>query len=80
MANTYTQIHIQAIFAVQNRESVIRIGWKDDLYKYISGIIQNQEKHHKKWTFKEEYLDFLQKFELEYDERYILKSVEYDVE
>ncbi|MBS1586318.1 MAG: IS200/IS605 family transposase [Bacteroidetes bacterium] len=41
MANTYTQIHIQAVFAVQNRECIIDRGWKDELYKYITGIIQN---------------------------------------
>ena len=41
MANTYTQIHIQAVFAVQNRDCVIGKKWKDELYKYITGIIQN---------------------------------------
>jgi putative transposase len=41
MANTYTQIHIQAVFAVQNRECIIRNSWKEELYKYISGIVQS---------------------------------------
>ena len=41
MANTYTQIHIQAVFAVQNRQSLIRSLWEDELYRYITGIIQN---------------------------------------
>ena len=41
MANTYTQIHIQAVFAVQNRECIISNFWKDELYKYISGIVQS---------------------------------------
>ena len=41
MANTYTQIHIQAVFAVQNRECIIRNSWKEELYKYISGIMQS---------------------------------------
>jgi len=41
MANTYTQIHVQAVFTVQDRNSVILKHWKDELYKYISGIIQN---------------------------------------
>jgi putative transposase len=45
MANTYTQIHIQAVFTVQNRECIISDKWKDELYKYITGIIQNN--HHK---------------------------------
>lgn len=43
MANTYTQIHIQLVFAVQNREGLIRPEWANDLYKYITGIIQNHK-------------------------------------
>ena len=155
MANTYTQIHIQAVFAVQNRACIIRKSWKDDLYKYMTGIIQNhghkvlaingmpdhvhvffgmrptqslselmqdikadssrwikqngyvkskfswqegygafsyskshvnsvikyiqnQEKHHAKKTFAEEYNEFLDKFEVDYDDRYVFKPVEYD--
>lgn len=154
MANTYTQIHIQAVFAVQNRDCIIGKQWKDELYKYITGIIQNhnhkllaingmpdhlhiffgmrptqsiadlmqqvkgdsskwinekkfirskfswqegygafsysksqvhqviqyiqeQENHHKKKTFIEEYKEFLKVFEIEYDERFIFKSIEY---
>jgi len=41
MANTYTQIHIQAVFAVQDRKCLINNDWKVELYKYITGIIQN---------------------------------------
>ncbi len=41
MANTYTQIHVHAVFAVQNKVSVIHQSWKDELYKYISGIVKN---------------------------------------
>lgn len=41
MANTYTQIHIQAVFSVQNRECIILNNWRDELYRYITGIIQN---------------------------------------
>ena len=43
MANTYTQIHIQAVFAVQNRQCIIHNSWKDELYKYIGGIIRNNK-------------------------------------
>ena len=43
MANTYTQIHIQAIFAVKDRTSLIRSEWENELYKYITGIIHNHE-------------------------------------
>ncbi|RLD59951.1 MAG: transposase [Bacteroidetes bacterium] len=41
----------------------------DNVYKYIL----NQEEHHKKRTFREEYIDFLKKFEIDYDERYLFE-------
>jgi putative transposase len=154
MANTYTQIYIQAVFTVQNKLSLIKNEWKEELYKYITGIVQNnghkmiaingmpdhlhvfigmkpnqslsdlmqdvkgdsskwihekgfikgrfewqagfggfsysisqidtvvkyinnQVQHHKAKTFIEEYLDFLEKFQVPFDERYIFKPVEY---
>lgn len=154
MANTYTQLYIQFVFAVQNRKSLIQPEWEEELYKYITGIIQNkshkmiaingmpdhihmfigfqpvdhmselikvvkgesskwikekglvkgrfrwqegygafsysrshidrvyqyvlnQKEHHKKKTFREEYIELLEKFEVDYDERYIFKEVEY---
>ena len=40
-----------------------------NVYDYIL----NQEEHHKKKTFKEEYLDFLNKFEVEYNEQYLFE-------
>lgn len=43
MANTYTQIHIQVVFTVQNRDCIIQNSWKEELYKYISGVIQNHK-------------------------------------
>lgn len=43
MANTYTQIHIQVVFAVQGRGSLIGPAWKDELYRYIAGIIQHYD-------------------------------------
>lgn len=153
MANTYTQIYIQYVFAVQNRVSLIQSVWKDELYKYITGIVQNnkhkliaingmpnhlhvfvgykphqsmpdllqdikgsssgwinkngfvkgkfrwqegygafsyshshidrvvkyiknQEQHHKKKTFNEEYLELLKRFNINYDDRYILKGIQ----
>ena len=153
MANTYTQIHIHAVFTVKNRQSLINNNWQNRLYNYIIAIIQsyehkvlsiggtadhihilfgfrptqslselmqiikrnssewvnkekltlgrfswqegfgafsysksqvlkviryieNQEEHHKKKTFIEEYKKILQDFEIEYDERYIFKSIE----
>lgn len=41
----------------------------DQVYQYIL----NQKEHHRKKTFKEEYLDFLRKFEIEYDEKYLFE-------
>ncbi|NDV60641.1 IS200/IS605 family transposase [Bacteroides sp. 519] len=153
MANTYTQIYIHYVFAVQNRIGLIQNHWRNELYKYITGAIRNkghklltiggvsdhihilvsmspkqspsdlmadikrssslwinenrlvmgkfswqegfgafsygksqipdiacyiekQEEHHKKRTFTEEYIEFLKLFDVEYDERYVLKSVE----
>jgi len=152
MPNTYTQIHIHAIFAVQNRLSLISKPWEQRLYQYITGIIQNhghkllaingmpdhihvlfgmrptqslsdlmrdvkgdsslwinenkfvagkfswqegygafsysksqihavatyienQEQHHKKKTFIEEYTKILQDFKIEFDEKYIFKPI-----
>ena len=43
MANTFTQIHIHAVFAVQNRASLISNTWEERLYQYITGIIQNND-------------------------------------
>lgn len=40
MANTYTQIYLQLVFAVQDRISLVEKSWKDELYKYITGIIR----------------------------------------
>lgn len=146
--STYSQIYIQVVFAVKNRDALIATTWEERLYQYITGIIQNkgqkmlaingmsdhlhffigmkpncclsdlvrevkkssnemingkrlskfkfswqegygafsyhhsqidavvnyvmnQKEHHKKISFKEEYIDFLKKFEIEYDEKYL---------
>lgn len=153
MANTYTQIHLHLIFAVQNRISLIQDSWAERLYQYIKGIVQtnkhkmiiingmpdhihiavgmrpaqslsdlmqdikgssskwindnnlikgkfqwqegygafsynkssllklieyikNQQLHHQKKTFLQEYKEFLDLFEIEYDERYIFQEIE----
>lgn len=44
----------------------------DSVMKYIL----NQEEHHRTLSFRTEYLDFLQKFEIEHDEKYIFKEPE----
>ncbi len=43
MANTYTQLHIQFVFAVQNRISLIQPSWEEELFKYITGIVKNHK-------------------------------------
>jgi REP element-mobilizing transposase RayT len=41
MANTYTQFYVHFIFSPKNREALIMNEWKNDLEKYITGIVQN---------------------------------------
>ncbi len=150
MADTFTQIYIQVVFAVQNRKALIHKSWEEELYKYITGIVQNkgqkmiaingisnhihfligmkptcclsdlvreikkssntmikekrltpfkfkwqegfgafsyshsqlgdviryienQKEHHKKKSFKEEYLAFLKAFEIEFKDEYLFQ-------
>src|SRR6266567_3498957 len=42
MANTFSQIYIQTVFAVSGRQSLIKQDFKEELYKYITGIVRNQ--------------------------------------
>ena len=42
MADTYSQIYIQIVFAVQNRNAYIQTIWEKELYKYITGVVQNK--------------------------------------
>lgn len=44
--------------------------------KVVAEYIANQEEHHRKLTFLEEYKNFLEKFEVEHDEKYIFKPLE----
>lgn len=148
MSGTFSQIYIQIVFAVKGRGNFLQDPWRNEVFKYISGIINgknqksiivngvknhvhvfvglkpsmavsdlvrdiknnssnfinekkwvngkfswqegfgsfsyshsqidqvynyilNQEIHHRQKTFREEYLEFLKKFEIEYDERYL---------
>jgi REP element-mobilizing transposase RayT len=150
MAGTFSQVYIQIVFAVKGRQNLIQPKWKDELHKYIAGIIKgkeqksiivngmpdhihafvglkpimpisdlardiknnsskyinergwlkqkfnwqegygafsyghsqintvynyilNQELHHKKKTFRQEYLQFLKKFEIPFEERYLFE-------
>jgi len=153
MADTYSQIYIQTVFAVQNRNALIQPNWEEELFKYITGIvqnkgqkmlcingtsnhihffigmkptcclsdlireikkssnafikekkftpynfqwqegfgafsyghsqlsnvihyIQNQKEHHKKQTFKDEYLEFLKAFEIETKNEYLFEWID----
>ncbi|MEM1327108.1 MAG: IS200/IS605 family transposase [Bacteroidota bacterium] len=40
MANTYTQIHIHAVFAVKYRAAVLEKAWRADVFKYMTGIVR----------------------------------------
>ena len=153
MTSTFYQVYLQYVFAVNGRQNLLQKPWRDEVFKYMAGIIKgkiqkpiivngvsdhvhvfvgvnttlticdlvrdiknnstnfineqkfvkgkfswqegygvfsyghsqigqvynyiiNQEKHHTKQTFKEEYLDFLRKFEIEYDEKYLFEWYE----
>lgn len=153
MPNTYTQIYIQIVFTVKGRQNLIPKKHREELHKYISGIVTkrnqkllaifampdhihllvglrpsisisdltrdikagsskfitdnkwvsgkfcwqegfgafsysksqldnaihyilNQEKHHEKQTFKEEYIAFLKKFEIDYNDQYLFEWIE----
>lgn len=153
MANTYTQIYLHVVFAVEGRQNLIAPEHNDELQKYITGIItaqkhkliainnmpdhlhllvgmrpdaalsdlvrdvkagsskfinekrwvmgrfswqegfgafsyarsqlgaviryiQNQQKHHAEKSFRDEYLELLEKFGVEYDQKYIFKTDE----
>ncbi|MEN8187129.1 MAG: IS200/IS605 family transposase [Bacteroidota bacterium] len=43
MADTYSQIYIQIIFAVKGRQNLIQPSWEEELFKYITGIVQNKK-------------------------------------
>jgi putative transposase len=74
-----------SIFINDNKLCVGKFAWQDGyggftysrsqvdhVYKYI----QNQEKHHENETFREEYIKFLKRFEIEYDERFLFDFID----
>lgn len=48
---------------------------KNDVHN-VANYIENQEEHHKKRNFHDEYVKLLEKHEIEYDERFVFKQVE----
>jgi len=43
MPGTFSQIYVQVVFAVKHRQGLIGYDWEEQLYKYITGIVQNKE-------------------------------------
>jgi putative transposase len=41
MSDTYTQLYIQLIFAVKGRNNFIKHTWEEELYRYITAVVQN---------------------------------------
>ena len=153
MAGTYSQLYIHTVFAVKSRENLLQKPWRNEIFKYIAGIINdknqksiivngfvdhvhifiglkpscslsdlirdvkscttnfinekklvkgrfswqegygafsysrsqldqvyqyilNQENHHLKSSFKDEYLGLLRKFEIEYDDKYLFDWID----
>jgi putative transposase len=42
MAGTFSQIYIQIVFAVQGRQNLLQKEWRDEVFKYMVGIIRNK--------------------------------------
>ena len=75
---TFTQIYVQLVFAVKNRETALRKQEGYGAFSYsrsqISNIykyIENQEETHKFKTFQDEYVQYLKKREMEFDEQFL---------
>ncbi|WP_366935797.1 IS200/IS605 family transposase [uncultured Chryseobacterium sp.] len=43
MANTYTQIYIQIVFTVKGRQSLIMKAYREELHRFIAGIVKNRD-------------------------------------
>ncbi len=43
MANTYSQVHLQFVFAPKFRAALINSDWEGELFKYITAVIQNNK-------------------------------------
>ena len=59
--STYSQVYLHIVFSVQNRSPLIRDEWK----------ILGQVAHHKTKSSYDEYKEFLDKLEIEYDNKYL---------
>ena len=43
MANTFSQIYLQFVFSVKHREALIPKEHKEELHKYLTGLVQNRK-------------------------------------
>ena len=43
MADTFTQLYVHVVFAVKGRDNLISGNWEEELYKYITGIVRNED-------------------------------------
>ncbi|WP_243408707.1 IS200/IS605 family transposase, partial [Flavobacterium sp. WLB] len=67
--NKFTNIHFEW------QEGYGAFSYSKSQLSAVADYIENQEEHHKKKTFKEEYINFLEKFEVDYDEKFIFKEL-----
>ena len=78
MPSTQPSLTYHLIFSTRNREPLLDAAWRPRLFDYLGGCfanlvryIRNQEEHHRTRTFEDEYRAFLEKYEIELDERYL---------
>ncbi len=45
MAGTFSQIYIQVVFAVKGRENLLQKPWRDEIFKYMAGIIKGKNQN-----------------------------------
>jgi REP element-mobilizing transposase RayT len=43
MADTFSQIYIHLVFSVKGRQNVVHKVWREELFKYVSGIIKGRD-------------------------------------
>ena len=43
MSDVFSQVYIQTVFAVRNRHALIQPAWEDELYRYITGVVQHRK-------------------------------------
>ena len=75
MSHTYTSLQYHLVFSTKERRPLLSKELMGRVHAYIGGIvrnyIQNQEEHHRKTSFQEEFLSLLQRHGISYEERYL---------